>query len=42
MDESQFQRIIDKIGELKRRLVIIQVLVAFTLGYLLSAAIFGF
>ena len=42
MDESQFQRIMDKISELKRRLVIIQVLVAFTLGFLLSKAIFGY
>lgn len=40
MDESQFQRIMDKFGELKRRLLIVQVLVAFTLGFLLSTAIF--
>jgi hypothetical protein len=32
MDESQFQRIMDKIGELKRRL---------TLGFLLALAITG-
>lgn len=41
MDENQFQRIMDRIGELKRRLLIIQVLAAFTLGFLLSKAIFG-
>jgi hypothetical protein len=41
MDESQFQRIMDKIGELKRRLLLVQVLAAFTLGFLLALAITG-
>ena len=40
MDESQFQLVMGKIGELKRRLLLVQVLAAFTLGFLLSTAIF--
>ncbi|MGB7295662.1 MAG: hypothetical protein WBC70_08745 [Candidatus Aminicenantales bacterium] len=40
MDEKQFQQIMGRIGELRKRLLIIQVLAAVTLGFLTGVAIF--
>jgi hypothetical protein len=39
MDERQSQRIMERIGELKKKLPIIQVLAGITLGFLLGIAI---
>lgn len=41
MDERQFQQMMDRIGELKKKLQIVQVLAGITLGFLLSFALAG-
>jgi hypothetical protein len=39
MDERQLQQIMERIGELKKKLLIIQVMAGITLGFLLGIAI---
>jgi hypothetical protein len=39
MDERQFQQIMERIGELRKKFLIIQVLAGITLGFLLGVAI---